>query len=222
MTSSTSNGPTPVFLDANVIAKPVTRTLLMAGGLPSGFRVVWSLAAEKEATAHMRPRAIAPALIRERLGLDLTPSGSNAERFAETRRADRQILADAVAAGARFLVTEDVDDYALHDLDGVGISAVNPDVFLAERLTRDAYATVIDLFVERQVSPPTTAARFHAAVAKNHPRLFSAHADLHETEPDQSLHAGPMVIFRGPRCVRCEQIVAATDSMDAGLCSDCR
>jgi len=117
----------------------------------------------------MRPRAIPPTLVRERLGLLLAPSGDRPERFAGTKGADRQILADAAAAGARFLVTEDVDDYALDDLASVGISAVNPDVFLAERLTRDAYATVIDLFVERQLNPPTTPAGFHAAITRQHP-----------------------------------------------------
>ncbi len=222
MTSSTSSGPTRIFLDANIIAKPVTRTLLMVGGAPSGFRAAWSLATEQEATAHMRPRAAAPALIRERFGFRLTPTGSDAERFRDTKGADRQILADAVAAGAGFLITEDVDDYGQRDLASVGISAVNPDLFLAERLTREAYATVIDLFVERQVNPPTTAARFHAAIAKNHPRLFSAHADLYETDPDQGVHPEPAVIFRGPRCVRCEQIVADADTIAAGLCPECR
>lgn len=222
MISSTSSGPTRIFLDANIIAKPVTRTLLMVGGAPSGFRATWSLTAEQEATAHIRPRAVAPALIRERFGLRLTPTGSDAERFIDTKGADRQILADAVAAGARFLITEDVDDYGQHDLASVGISAVNPDLFLAERLTRDAYATVIDLFVERQVNPPTATARFHAAIAKNHPRLFSTHADLYQTDPDQSLHPQPAVIFRGPRCMRCEQIVVDADTIVAGLCSECR
>lgn len=222
MTSSTSSGPTRVFLDANIIAKPVTRTLLMVGGAPSGFRAEWSHAAEQEATLHMRLRAVAPALIRERFGLQLTPTGSDAERFLDTERADRQILADAVAAGARFLITEDVDDYGQRDLASIGISAVNPDLFLAERLTREAYATVIDLFVERQVNPPTTAARFHAAIAKNHPRLFSAYADLYETAPDQSLHPEPAVLFRGPRCMRCEKIVADADPIVIGLCPECR
>lgn len=222
MTSSTSSGPTRVFLDANIIAKPVTRTLLMVGGSRSGFRAVWSLAAEQEATAHMRPRAVAPALIRERFGLQLTPNGSDVDRFIDTKGADRQILADAVAAGARFLITEDVDDYGQRDLEGVGISAVNPDLFLAERLTPEAYATVIDLFVERQVNPPTTAARFHAAIAKNHPRLFSTHADLYETDPEQGVHRESAVLFRGPRCVRCGQLVADADPIVTGLCSDCR
>ena len=43
-------------------------------------------------------------------------------------------------------------------------TAVNSDLFLAAKLTRKAYAAVIDLFVERQVAPPTTAAEFHSAI----------------------------------------------------------
>jgi hypothetical protein len=125
----------------------------------------------------------------------LGPTGTGAERFGGTKGADRQILADAAAAGARFLVTEDVDDYGLDDLASVGISAANPDLFLAARLTRDAYSTVIDLFVERQLNPPTTPAQFHAAIAKNHPRLFAAHADLYEVEPEHGIHGEPEVIF---------------------------
>ena len=82
--------------------------------------------------------------MRERFGLPLSPTGHDAERYLGTRTADRQILADAVAAGARFLITEDVDDFGIDDLVSVGISAVNPDLLLAARLIRDAYATVDD------------------------------------------------------------------------------
>lgn len=89
-------------------------------------------------------------------------------------------------------------------------------------LDGDKYATVIDLFVEPQVNPPTTAARFHAAIAKIHPQLFSTHADLYETNPDQGVHPEPAVIFRGPRCVRCEQIIVDEDTIVAGLCPECR
>lgn len=177
-TSSAISELTRVLLDANIIAKPVTRTLLVVGGVPSGFRALWSRAAEREAQVHMRPRALPPSSVRERFDVLLGPTGTGAERFVGTKGGDRQILADAAAAGARFLVTEDVDDYGLDDLASVGISAVNPDLFLAARLTRDAFSTVIDLFVERQLNPPTTPAQFHAAIAKNHPRLFAAHADL--------------------------------------------
>lgn len=213
---------TSVFLDANVLAKPVTRTLLMVGGAPSGFTATWSLAAEQEAIRHMRSRAVSPALVRERLGLPLSPSGVDAERFVGTSGADRQILSDAVAAGVSYVITEDVDDYGSDDLAGVGVSAVNPDLFLAERLTRDAYSVVITLFVERQVNPPVTPAQFHAAIARQHPRLFAAHADLYDVEPVLGGHPEPKVMFRGSRCLRCEQIVADPAWMLDGVGPECR
>lgn len=196
---SVSDSLVCVFLDANILAKPVTRTLLMAGGPLSGFRTVWSKTAEQEALRHMSSRAVSPADIRRRFGGVLTPTGEVAGRFVQTSKQDRQILADAEAAGARYLVTEDVDDFAESDLTAIGISAVNPDLFLATRLTRTAYAMVINLFVTRQVAPPTTAEEFHRAIARQHPLLFTAHADLYDIKPDSSKQALPKILFRGPR-----------------------
>jgi hypothetical protein len=220
-TSSAPDDVTFVFLDANILAKPVTRTILMRGAARSGFTVGWSAAAEAEAARHMRPRAILPAEVRRRYGGDLTPTGDVAGRFEGTKPTDRQILADADAAGARFLITEDVNDYAVDDLTSVGISAVNPDLFLADRLTREAYSMVVRRFVELQVSPPTTPAQFHAAIARNHPRLFAAHADLHDIAPDKGMHREPAVIFRGSRCMRCERIIADPSTIIEGLGPEC-
>ncbi len=214
---------TVVFLDANILAKPVTRTFLMAGGMPSGFHAVWSETSETEAVRHMRPRATSPAVIRRRLGADLSPTGDVAGRFLATRAADRQILADTVAAGARFLITEDVDDYAPDDLAQTGVAAVNPDLFLAERLARAAYALVIELFAERQNTPRRTQAELHAAVARQHPRLFAAHADLiPDTRPGTAGQAAPAVVFRGRRCLRCEDLVDAPTDVVGGVCAACR
>ncbi len=221
-TSSAPDDVTFVLLDANIVAKPVTRTILMRGAARSGFAVGWSATAEVEAARHMRPRATPPAEVRRRYGGDLTPTGDVAGRFGATKFTDRQLLADAEAAGARFLVTEDVDDYCTDDLAGIGISAVNPDLFLSERLTRDAYSMVIQRFAELQVNPPTTPAQFHAAIAKNHPRLFAAHADLYDIAPEQSVHSEPAVIFRGSRCLRCERISADPAVIIDGLGPGCR
>lgn len=221
-TSSAPSDVTFVFLDANVVAKPVTRTLLMVGASRSGFVVGWSVTAEAEADRHMRPNATRPGDVRRRYGGELTPTGNVAGRFEATDAKDRQLLADAEAAGARFIVTEDVDDYGLDDLASVGISAVNPDLFLAERLTRAAYTFVIQRFVELQVNPPTSPAQFHAAIAKNHPRLFAAHADRYEVEPERGIHGEPEVIFRGTRCLRCERIVADPAKIIDGLGPECR
>lgn len=115
-----------------------------------------------------------------------------------------------------------MDDYGLDDLASVGTSAVNPELFLAARLTREAYSTVIQRFVELQVNPPTTPAQFHAAIAKNHSRLFVAHADLYDIELERGVHSEPEVIFRGTRCLRCEQIVADPTTIIDGLGSECR
>lgn len=190
-TSSAPDDVTFVFLDANIVAKPVTRTILMRGAARSGFAVGWSATAETEAARHMRPRATPPAEVRRRYGGELTPTGKVARRFEATESKDRQLLADAEAAGARFLITEDVDDYGLADLASVGISAVNPDLFLAERLTREAHSVVMQRFVELQVNPPTTPAQFRAAIAKNHPRLVTAHADLYDIAPERACIPSP-------------------------------
>ncbi|MST50141.1 hypothetical protein [Mobiluncus porci] len=172
-----------VFLDANVLAKPVTRTQLTACGPFSGFLAVWSKTAETEANRHLRPRMISVTEVRQIYGGILSPTGKINDRFTATSETDRQILADAAASNARFLITEDVDDFAEPDLQAVGTSAVNPDLFLSKYLNREAYARIVNLFAERQVSPPHTPAEIHAAIARQHPRLFSTHADLFEIEP---------------------------------------
>jgi hypothetical protein len=216
-----SDSATVVFLDANVIAKRVTRTFLLAGGLLSGFIGVWSHAAEGEAARHMRPRATPPAVIRERFGIPLGPTGQVGGRFGATSMPDRQILADAEVAGAAFLVTEDVDDFAVPDLVAAGISAVNPDLFLAERMTHSAYRALVALFVERQVAPPTTAEDFHRSIGREHPRLFAAHADLYPVAPAVAVDRPPAVVFRGTRCLRCETKCSAAKAMTDGVCPEC-
>ncbi|WP_448071816.1 hypothetical protein [Georgenia yuyongxinii] len=209
-----------VFLDANVIAKPVTRTFFMVARLHSGFASVWSLRAEQEAAGHMRPNAMPPSVVREAHGSELTPAGSDPERFTATKKSDRVMLADTEAAGARFLVTEDVDDFGLEDLVRAGVSAVNPDLFLAERMTRESYVYAIELFGPTQTRPRREPERIHATIAKQHPLLFAAHADLYDVEPAQSEHEPPELLFRGLRCIRCEAVVS--NQLDLGVCDECR
>lgn len=90
-----------------------------------------------------------------------------------------------------------MDDFAEADLLAGGITAINPDLFLASYLKRRSYAQVVDLFVSQQLNPPTTAAGFHSRVARQHPLLFRAHADLYDVEPQFSKSLGPRVLERG-------------------------
>jgi hypothetical protein len=107
------------------------------GGPLSGFLAVWSELVEQQAEKNSRPGALSPRVVREQYGPALSPTGRVAGRFEATAETDRQILADAEAAGALFLVTEDVDDFDETDLESVGISAVNHDRFLATWLARE-------------------------------------------------------------------------------------
>jgi hypothetical protein len=203
----TPDSVTIAFLDANIIAKPLTRTLLMLGATRSGFVIVWSATAEAEATRHMRGLAMPPAEVRRIYGGELAPTGDLAGRFTATKAPDRQILADSQAAGARFLITEDVDDFAETDLVELGISAVNPDLFMSVRMTREAYVFALEVLERTRSNPTRSIEQIHAGIARRHPRLFAAHSDLWNVPPDRSAHAEPKVIFRGARCLRSERIV---------------
>ena len=73
-----------IFLDANVLARPVTRTLLLAGADESGLAVTWSAYAETEADRHMRGSALSVSDLRKRLDRELCPAGSGPDRFTAT------------------------------------------------------------------------------------------------------------------------------------------
>jgi hypothetical protein len=94
------------FLDANILAKPFTRTILLAGSRihDAAYRVVWSQYAEDEGQRALESRfgsrAEPLASIRAKYGFDLSPQGVALDRFAETKASDRQILADVELAGA--------------------------------------------------------------------------------------------------------------------------
>lgn len=209
------------FLDANVLAKPFTRTLLWAGAPLSGYQVVWSVRAEQEATRHLPARATPVAALRIAHGLALSPTGVDPTSFTSTDDKDRQILADAVACGARFLVTENVADFGIDDLRRCGIAAVHHDLFLAHHLTRDGYATALQALSENMRNPARTPATVHAAVARQHPLLFATHADLYPVEPATTVDRPPSVAFRGRFCIRCGAPVA--DGVpQTGLGPECR
>jgi hypothetical protein len=86
-----SDSPVRVFLDANVLAKPVTRTLILIAAEGSGYVAVWSPHVEAEADRHLRGDRAPVASVRGRLGMDLGPSGSGAEGFLSTEQLHAQL-----------------------------------------------------------------------------------------------------------------------------------
>jgi hypothetical protein len=208
-----------VFLDANVLAKPVTRTLLIYASNHSDYRITWSRYVEEEADRNLRSRQVATRVAREAARLDLSPAGQNADQFVATKGADRRVLADAVAAGAIFIVTEDVDDFGESDLIAAGVAAVNPDVFMAERTTREGYAEAVMLISQRLANPPRTPAELHATIGRQHPRTLTAHIAAFDADPLPATHAPPAVLYRGNRCLRCLQ---RRKIATLGVCGECR
>ncbi|WP_425953420.1 hypothetical protein [Xylanimonas sp. McL0601] len=209
-----------VFLDAPVIAKPVTRTLLMVARSHSDFTAVWSLRAEQQAAIHRLPNAAPLPAVRDAYRSELTPPGAFPERFTGTKQSVRTDLADAEAAGAHYLITADVYGFGLSDLAIAGLSAVTADLFLAERMTSASYMDAIELFSQTQSRPRRTLEQLHAAIAVHHPQLFAAHADLYDVGPLR-LSEPPEQQFWGLRCVRCGAVTMRAEDPHRGVCPAC-
>ena len=75
----------------------------------------------------------------EILGTELSPTAQDTKGLVTGAAQDRQVVADVIRAGARYLITTDVDDFAFDDLAAHGMSAVNLDYFMASRFTEQAY-----------------------------------------------------------------------------------
>jgi len=207
------------FLDANVLAKPVTRTLLIYASNHSDYRITWSQYVEEEADRNLRPHQAGTKIAREAAHLDLTPEGKGADQYTGTKAPDRQVLADAVAAGAAFIVTEDVDDFSQSDLIATGIAAVNPDLFLTERATREGYIEAVMLMSKGMSNPPRAPAELHARLGRQHPLTLAKHRSAFDAEPLPATHKPPAILYRGDRCLRCLHVGT---NVELGICDDCR
>ncbi|MDR1265196.1 MAG: hypothetical protein LBK42_06430 [Propionibacteriaceae bacterium] len=214
-----TDGQARVFLDANVLAKPITRSLLMFASDQSAFEVVWSAHAEREADRHLGGSKKPMAEIRAKAEQSLSPTGSRPKRFAQTAATDRQILADAEAAKAQFIITEDVDDFAADDLAAAGVAAVNPDLFLAERATLDGYVRAVRVMAAAMTDPARTPEELHARLGRQHPRTTAEHSSAYASRPLPPTHNQPAVLFRGSRCLHCLRV---SQPLILGVCHDCR
>lgn len=64
-----------IFLDANILARPITRTLLMVTARDANLAVTWSAYVEAEAERHLRGHAVSVGALRARHELELGPTG---------------------------------------------------------------------------------------------------------------------------------------------------
>lgn len=216
----TSNGPSfTVFLDANVLAKPVTRTLIMLASRSSGYGVTWSGYVESEADRHLRSRQRPVSEVRELASQELSKPGEVAGRFAATSMSDRQVLADAEEAGASFIVTEDVDDFADTDLETLSIAAVNPDLFLSSCTAEAGYREALDFLAELSRNPRVTSEELHSRLGRVHPLTVHAHRAAFASSPTTATHNPPAEMYRGPRCLRCLRTDLETTRL--GFCEKC-
>jgi hypothetical protein len=212
---------TIVFLDANVLASPVTRTLVIAGGRADGLLLTWSAHVEAEADRHARGAASRTSTVRLTiLGMELSKSARSTSGLATASVEDRQVIADAIAAKAQYLVTTDVDDFAVEDLEAHAMSAVNPDYFMALRYSEHAYREAVGTLAEVAKNPPRTEAEVHAMLGRRHPLVTSRFADAYETKAISADADQPSVIFSGVSSVRCGDRLGSKGSSRLGLCAE--
>jgi len=215
-----SDGPEfAIFLDANVLAKPVTRTLLMIAGQVSGYGTTWSAYVEDEANRHLRSGQTSVTEMRTRASQQLSGPGHDPQRFACTAASDRQVLADVEAAQAQFIVSEDVDDFGESDLASLGVTVVNPDLFLSTRTTAAAYLDAVRFLAQRSNNPHRTPEDFHRALGRVHPMTVQTHrAVFPSVTPLPATHHPPRDLARGTRCLTC---LSVKSTVRLGVCPDC-
>lgn len=212
--------PPLLFLDANTLASPVTRTLIIAGATADGLRWTWSSYVEAEADNHLRGQSMPTWRVRTAiLQTELSPTAPSTAGLS-TNIKDRQVIADAIEAGAQYLITTDVDDFAYDDLATHEMSAVNPDYFMASRFTEHAYRKGLGLLAAVQNSPARTEAELHRLLGRRHPRLTARFASTYDSTPVDADPDQPSVVFRGVICIRCAAHVNDEEQQRVGLCAE--
>lgn len=210
-----------LFLDANALASPVTRTLVIAGARADELRWTWSQQVETEADRHARGRASRTSAVRLKiLGSELSATAANTNGLDTETLQDRQVIADAIKAGAQYLITTDVDDFAFDDLASHEMSAVNPDYFMSLRFTEQAYREGVNLLATVQKNPPRTEAEVHQALGRRHPCLSTRYTNAYESLPAPADLDQPSLLFRGIICIRCAAHLSSETSFQSGLCTE--
>jgi len=218
-----------VFLDADVLAASLTRTLIMVAstvGERVQFFPSWSLAVEVEADGHVKPGQARLSAIRPQLwgGDTLVPDvpANAGGLMRDTDIKDQHVLAAAFASGISLIVSRNVKHFGTVDLRRCGVDVAHPDLFLASRLTCDAYRGALSAICARRTRPPNTPEALHVALGREHPLLTGKMAGLFPACPAPATHDMPGVMFRGSRCLVCGQPLNDPESLRLGIGPECR
>ncbi|MCL2483320.1 MAG: DUF6011 domain-containing protein [Propionibacteriaceae bacterium] len=234
-----------VFIDADVLAHPVSRSLILFTSIHpyTPFTACWSLAAEAEADAALasqwehtvkaggqgrsRPLGVA-ALRKNRASSDwaelvLVADATNADMamLVDTSSTDRHILAAAHAAGCRVVVTQNVRDFGRADLDRLNMVVVCPDVFLSVMVNGAAYTFALESIAAGRSREPRAPAAIHQTLGRSHPRLVSVFADLFPDVTPAQAENQPAEVFRGSRCLACGKQLTDPASLSLGVGPEC-
>lgn len=213
---------TLVYLDANVLVPSYTRTLLVMAAPLSDFTVAWSLHAEIEAERHQEAGAVPISALRRRFGWDvLVPDGD--VELDDTDAKDKPILSAASLAGASFIVTENVKDFGVRDLSRLQMSAVHPDLFLANQLSIETYRDVLGRLARARTREPNRAEETHRVeTGERLPILAQRMKTAYAVEPSPAARRTPRLTFRGVRCVACGKLLTSAESLALGVGPECR
>ncbi|MDR1449795.1 MAG: DUF6011 domain-containing protein [Propionibacteriaceae bacterium] len=236
-----------VFVDADVLAHPLIRSLLLLSSRYDvcGFVPRWSLAAEAEAdralnkqwsrmaarpvgAVRSRPRSVAQ-LRQDPVSTDwaaqvIVGPATDGELSAmvDTSPSDRHILAAAHQAGAKVVVSQNVRDFGRADLARLNMLVSHPDVFLSAMLPGPVYRAVLTELAATRSREPKTPAAIWRQIGRTLPKLTSATRDeFPDVEPDPPVNA-PAEVFRGSRCLLCQKTLNDPESLAAGIGPECQ
>lgn len=199
----------------------MTRGLLIIGALSSGYRVCWTAFGESEAQRHQNPNAAKIADLRQHYGWKVLVPEVEATGMIDTDEKDTPHLAAAHEAGARLIITNNIKDFGCEDLSRLSMSVVTPDLFLSLRLDEQTYVGVLETLAEGRQRDPRTPAGIHGQeVARQLPTLALTFMSTFDTPLAPPAHNPMAEVFRGCRCVRCEELLDLAGH--SPICDSCR
>ena len=210
------------FVDANVLASPVPRTILYLSRPLSDYELVFSPWVEAEAERHQKPGHVPVSVLRQRYDWRFVADPDEPVGLEDTDAKDQPVLAAAVEAGAHFVVTGNVTDFGEKDLAQFAISAVHPGLFLSHHITAETYREVLEAVGASRGREPRDPLSIHEQEISVHlPALFETHRYLLGPATPDTTHNPPALEFRGDRCVRCHAAMTDGHALGAVLCASC-